>query len=813
MPFEKKKAQLRTSLILSLITAVLLAAISLCAWFIVKDYKEQALSLIQDTKNQELEKHKRLIQDRVKTILGLIASEKRQAEKRLKERINERVNEAYSLVRGVYKQMHGKYSDEEVRQACVEVLRTIRWDDGHGYFFIDSLQGEVVLFPIAPELEGTNILKNGSPNQKKIMSKIVSKANREGIGFVEYLSHRINDDRYVGRKLAYIRVFEPLGWILGTGAFPVDEMSALKTEILETISKINTEKDIDSYFFVIDLSEGSEENYGKLLLTRNSVVGEGQFISRGFNDVNGFPLLDEALEEINAHGESYVSYTIKKPSTGQSEARISYFKVYENWDWMIGTGFYLDEIRAAYAARAEQIKNDADRKVLYSILALGMMLFISVITIIAVAIQRGKTVEDRQMIVQQLLDSQKNIVFLTNGKDLMACNRLLLRTVNFPTLEQFREKHDCICELFQTADGFLPSDKGVWIDEVGKAEAKGGIAKALLFDNLKKAKRIFMVRIGDEIVEDEYVAVSLTDITESEKIKVELDRYIQIVDEFVQTSSTDIDGKITYVSKALCDATGFSENELLGENHRILRHPDMPHALFKEMWDTIVQGKTWHGDVLNKRKDGGECWTEAFISPVLDELGEHVGYTAIRHDISDKKKIEDMTVTDVMTGMPNRRFFNITLEREVNRAKRGEHNLAFLMIDVDHFKQYNDTYGHQAGDEALISVGQVMLDLFRRSTEYCFRLGGEEFGVLLCGVNPFEAHRVAEKLRENIVKKRIEHAGNPPMKYLTVSVGVAVCHIDRSFSQDELMALADKALYEAKADGRNLVVMKEKDLS
>lgn len=812
MPLEKRKAQFRATFILSLITAILIGALSLAAWLVISDYKEQSLRLIKETKIQEQEKYEKIVQDRTNNVLTLLQNAKDNAEATLRHDIRERVNEAYSALHGLYEGMKGKHSEKDIREACKAMLRDVRWHNGAGFYFIDSLDGEVVLLPDNPKVEGLNILHEGKPVQKRLISKIRDTAIRSGAGYVEYLASKDHSKKFLSRKLAYIRTFEPFGWVVGTGAFPADAMQDVQEKMLESLSKINFDKGVDEYVFVIDLSKEDDAHMGQLRLTRNSVVAQGQMIPHGFTDSKGFALLDEALDEIRKDGESFVKYNIKKPSTGMTEDRISFFKLFKDWNWLVGTGFYLDGIRETYQAKVEQIQDETDRKVFYAIISLGCLLFIAIGAIVMVAIQRGRVVDKRHKIVQQLLDSQRHIVFLTNGKDLIACNKHLLRTLGFPSLEAFREEHDCICELFHGGEGFLPNEKGVWIDEVSKAEANREVAKAVVYDHAAEDRRIFMVKIGDEIMEGSYVAVSLTDITESERNKNELDRYIKIVDEYVQTSSTDVHGAITYVSKALTEATGYSEEELLGQNHRVLRHRDMPHELFKEMWDTIISGRTWQGEVKNRTKDGGESWTQSYISPVHNELGEHVGYTAIRHDITDKKRIEALTITDVMTELPNRRFFNMTCQRELNRAKRHGHNLAFLMLDVDRFKQYNDTYGHQAGDEALIAVGRVMKESFRRADEYCFRLGGEEFGVLLCDINPFEAHRLAEILRKAIEDIGIEHVDNPPSQVLTASIGLVVTPVNVHTTQDLLMASADKALYEAKESGRNMIVMIEKEL-
>jgi len=118
-----------------------------------------------------------------------------------------------------------------------------------------------------------------------------------------------------------------------------------------------------------------------------------------------------------------------------------------------------------------------------------------------------------------------------------------------------------------------------------------------------------------------------------------------ILDRYVISSTTDLKGNITDVSEAFCKISGYSKEELIGKPHNIIRHPDMPKEVFKQMWKTISKGKVWEGEVKNRKKNGGSYWVRAVISPLYDERGKRIGYTAVRQDITDKKKIEELNKT------------------------------------------------------------------------------------------------------------------------------------------------------------------------
>lgn len=170
-----------------------------------------------------------------------------------------------------------------------------------------------------------------------------------------------------------------------------------------------------------------------------------------------------------------------------------------------------------------------------------------------------------------------------------------------------------------------------------------------------------------------------------------------------------------------------------------------------------------------------------------------------------KNELERQVIIDPMTDLYNRRFFNKEIERMIKEAKRENTYISFAMFDVDHFKQYNDTYGHQKGDDALISIAEVLKKSLKRPNDYIFRLGGEEFGVLFKGLLPKEAELFIESIRANIEKKQIEHSKNSASKYLTASFGLITIKIEEQTSSATIYKDADILLYEAKEAGRNKI--------
>ncbi|CAN5178757.1 diguanylate cyclase [soil metagenome] len=193
------------------------------------------------------------------------------------------------------------------------------------------------------------------------------------------------------------------------------------------------------------------------------------------------------------------------------------------------------------------------------------------------------------------------------------------------------------------------------------------------------------------------------------------------------------------------------------------------------------------------------------ISPAVLRARVHIQLELKRA----RELLEMLATTDGMTGLANRRYFDQRLSMEYERLKRSQSRLTVIMIDIDSFKAYNDTYGHLAGDDCLKEVAGVIRTLVRRPADLAARYGGEEFVCLLPEIDHPGAVSVAENIRQAVEARAIEHARSTTGSCVTISMGIAtaVCIADRTCSA--LLAVADEALYAAKEQGRNRCIGKE----
>ena len=171
------------------------------------------------------------------------------------------------------------------------------------------------------------------------------------------------------------------------------------------------------------------------------------------------------------------------------------------------------------------------------------------------------------------------------------------------------------------------------------------------------------------------------------------------------------------------------------------------------------------------------------------------------------KKLENVSYTDSLTSLHNRRYFNMVYEKEIKRAKRKLSYITFMMLDIDFFKQYNDTYGHIEGDYALQSVAKVLKETLRRPSDYVFRLGGEEFGVLLTDTDESNSAKLARDICDAIRERKLKHEKSTVNEYVTISIGVVCCVADDALDENLLISRADEMLYEAKETGRDRYII------
>lgn len=266
---------------------------------------------------------------------------------------------------------------------------------------------------------------------------------------------------------------------------------------------------------------------------------------------------------------------------------------------------------------------------------------------------------------------------------------------------------------------------------------------------------------------------------------------------------TDENNNIVATNQAFTKLTGFDEQEVLGKSPRILSSGRHGNEFYRAMWASLNNTGRWQGELWNRRKNGETYPEWLTIDTIYKEDGSLHRRVALFQDISEKKKAEEELLShanyDQLTLLPNRRLFNDRLEQEIRKSHRDKCRTALLFIDLDHFKDVNDTLGHDIGDKLLIeAAGRIKSCV--RDYDTVARLGGDEFTVILSKLeDTSDVARIAQSIIDNLSQPF--HLASSE-SFISASIGIAICPDDGTKTGD-LIKYADQALYVAKDEGRS----------
>ena len=283
---------------------------------------------------------------------------------------------------------------------------------------------------------------------------------------------------------------------------------------------------------------------------------------------------------------------------------------------------------------------------------------------------------------------------------------------------------------------------------------------------------------------------------------------------------TDRNARITWANQAFTKLTGYGLDEAVGRHcGELVKSGHQDRQFYEEMWQTIIFGQVWHGELVNRRKDGTLYHDEMTITPVSGKDGEITHFVAMKHDISARKiseeHLKNLAFYDPLTQLPNRRLLVDRLGQALAASKRSGHHGALMFLDLDNFKPLNDEHGHDVGDLLLIEAARRIMNCVREEDTVA-RFGGDEFVVMLkqldddSAASVAQAGGVAEKIRAALAEPyrlkllQAENDVTIVMHHCTASIGV-VLFVNHEYSEEDVLKQADTAMYRAKADGRNTI--------
>lgn len=284
----------------------------------------------------------------------------------------------------------------------------------------------------------------------------------------------------------------------------------------------------------------------------------------------------------------------------------------------------------------------------------------------------------------------------------------------------------------------------------------------------------------------------------------------------------DRDSNFFYVNDSACETLGYSKEELLNMTIYEIDRNLLPDSIF-EYWQQLQQQKSLTRKSILQTKTGQYLPVEItdnylqfdgreYSCGIIRDISEQQAYLRERKQVEQQlkaanQKLEYLASIDGLTQISNRRSFDVHLQQEWSRMSREKFYLSLILIDVDFFKQYNDYYGHQTGDDCLKQVAIALNNTIKRTGDLVARYGGEEFAVILPNTNTRGALYLAEQVKLSVARLSLPHANSVVSSFLTISLGIASLIPSQDLSQEIIIELADRALYQAKQQGRDRIIV------
>lgn len=324
---------LQKTLIWSMIAIAVLSAGLVGSLWLVQEYTRYAAE-VRSMREDFLAQQKALVKKEVDAVVDFIEYQRSTTEETLKRQTRDRVYRAVAVAENMYNTYRGSRSDEEIKIMIREALRPIRFFSGQDYYFIYDMQGNNVLLPFSPQLEGRNLWDLQDSKGQYTIRRMVALMREHGEGFLEWYWYKPGETGTMSRKIGFSKVFAPFDWWIGTGEYIEDVEEQIKRQTLERIRNIRFGK--DGYIFVNDFEGTLLAHFDEALIGRNQLE---------YRDSNGVPVVRELIRLSQQEGGGFLRYVANnRPTTGQPAEKIGYARSIGPWRWTVGSGVYIDEI-------------------------------------------------------------------------------------------------------------------------------------------------------------------------------------------------------------------------------------------------------------------------------------------------------------------------------------------------------------------------------------------------------------------------------------------------------------------------------------
>jgi diguanylate cyclase (GGDEF)-like protein/PAS domain S-box-containing protein len=784
---------------------VITLTLSLGAFFLWRSSTEQQAALQRIAASVNAQQESRLLTE-MESAASYIEFTRQRTQDVLKRSLRDQVDTAMQITQSMYQREIRHSPPEEVQRSIIEALRSVRFYDGRGYYFIDDLNGQFILLPTAPKLEGTTNLDNRDDKGQYIMRGLIEAAQKpDGQGYASYRWYTPDNPKLMDDKLAYVRRFAPFNWLIGTGDYTYKWEQQQKIEAISRLRAQHFGK--SGYIGVMDRD-------GSLLLAPSDPSREGRN-PQDFNSAQRAALAQLLAKAVQGGG--LVHYQWTTPGGERQYAKTALVRQVEPWGWTLIATIEDDELQGALRTELSNLSDAAHAHWTQLIVALVIALVCGLAASYAFAnwsnalfarfraetAEKNRVIAESEALFRAVFDNAAvGIAQVSPQGAFLQINQYFCDMLGY-TRDEILGQGFGYQRITLAQD--LPTDTQHVARMLSGELAHYRVEKRYIH----KTGRLVWASLSSHLLRasdgtPRYFISAVQDITDRKHAEERLQLAASVFSHSREAIMiTDPQGCIMEVNDAFSRITGYAREEAIGQNPRILKSGRQSPDYYATMWQGLKQDGHWHSEVWNRRKNG-EVYAELqTISAVNDARGQLSYYVALFTDITPmmehNRQLEHIAHFDALTELPNRVLLADRLQQAIAQCQRRNQFVAVAYLDLDGFKVINDSHGHDVGDQLLIALaGRMKATL--RDGDTLARIGGDEFAAVLVDLsNVGECEPVLRRLLQVAAEKIL--VGDKLIQ-VSASIGVTVYPLDGS-DPDLLMRHADQAMYQAKQSGKN----------